>query len=350
MTTPTPLVTVLITTYNYGRFIEQAIDSVLSQDYPLDKVQILVVDDGSTDDTAERVKKYGSRIDYFQKPNGGQASALNLGIEKSQGEIVMLLDADDVFLPGKLARVADAFCHDPAPGMVYHPYTDWDERTNERRDQLWPLISGDARKQPRQFFQFTPQPTSCIAFRRSDLAPLLPIPQHILMLADCFLVYLVPLLSPVVALPERLILHRIHGTNYFCVDEKQAGVETQRRKLHEWQIVYDAMRRWLESNGYTRKDFIVRRYRDVWYLAEQTISFSIKPPGRLQFFWYELRQNHSQSPIQSWRLTTFKYLFAFFALGLGYKRAERFYDWRARVFGGLERAIRFLAPLRRNSI
>ena len=67
----TPVITVLITAYNYGQFIEQAIDSILSQDYPADKTQILVVDDGSTDDTSERVKRYGSRIDYFQKPNGG---------------------------------------------------------------------------------------------------------------------------------------------------------------------------------------------------------------------------------------------------------------------------------------
>src|SRR5229473_6986834 len=108
----TPLVTVLITTYNYGRFIEEAIDSVFSQEYPPDKIQILVVDDGSTDDTSERIKKYGSRIEYFYKPNGGQASALNFGIAKARGEIVTLLDADDFFLPGKLARVVEAFQRD----------------------------------------------------------------------------------------------------------------------------------------------------------------------------------------------------------------------------------------------
>jgi glycosyltransferase involved in cell wall biosynthesis len=74
-----PYVSVLIDTYNYGRFIEQAIESVLSQDFTMERVEILVVDDGSTDDTEERVKKYGAKIRYLRKENGGQASAFNLG-------------------------------------------------------------------------------------------------------------------------------------------------------------------------------------------------------------------------------------------------------------------------------
>src|SRR5262249_10020117 len=120
-----PYVTVLITTYNYGRFIEQAIESVLSQVYPADRVQIVVVDDGSTDDTWEVVKKYGSRIEYYLKENGGQATALNLGFEKANGEIVALLDADDLFLPEKLRRIGEAFERDLRLGMVYHQTREW---------------------------------------------------------------------------------------------------------------------------------------------------------------------------------------------------------------------------------
>src|SRR5580692_197518 len=111
--TPQPLITVLIDTYNYGRFIEEAINSVFSQDFSMERVQVLVVDDGSTDDTAERVKKYGSRIEYFYKPNGGQGTALNEGFALARGEIVVLLDADDYFLPGKLRRVAEEFQNYP---------------------------------------------------------------------------------------------------------------------------------------------------------------------------------------------------------------------------------------------
>src|SRR5260370_19883404 len=109
-----PLTTVLIDTYNYGRFIEQAIDSVLSQDLPPDQLEIVVVDDGSTDDTAERVRKYGSRIQYLHKENGGQASAFNAGFAHARGELIVLLDADDFFLPGKLNRIVAAISTHPA--------------------------------------------------------------------------------------------------------------------------------------------------------------------------------------------------------------------------------------------
>src|ERR1700724_870289 len=119
-----------MTAYNYGRFIEKAIDSVLAQDFPLDQVEIIVVDDGSTDDTAERVKKYGSKIQYHRKENGGQASALNFGIGKASGEFVTFLDADDFFLPGKLARVVEAFQKNPSIGMVYHKLEVWTQRTD----------------------------------------------------------------------------------------------------------------------------------------------------------------------------------------------------------------------------
>src|ERR1700687_5273333 len=83
-----PYVTALIDTYNQGSFIEEAIDSVLAQDFPADQMEILVVDDGSADDTRERMKKYSDRVRYIYKENGGQASALNRGFAESQGEIV----------------------------------------------------------------------------------------------------------------------------------------------------------------------------------------------------------------------------------------------------------------------
>ena len=88
-------VSVIIDTYNYGSFIEESIDSVLSQEFPRDRMEVLVVDDGSTDDTAERVKKYGSQVEYLYKPNGGQAAAFNWGLNRARGEIVFFLDADD---------------------------------------------------------------------------------------------------------------------------------------------------------------------------------------------------------------------------------------------------------------
>jgi len=103
-----PFFTVLIDTYNYGEYIEQAVSSALAQDFPGEQREILVVDDGSTDDTQERLRKFGESIRYLWKPNGGQASAFNFGFEHARGEVIALLDADDVRLPGKLRRVIQA--------------------------------------------------------------------------------------------------------------------------------------------------------------------------------------------------------------------------------------------------
>ena len=78
-----PLVTVLIDTYNHERFIERAINSVLDQDMPMDGVEILVVDDGSTDRTPDIVRRFEPRVRLIRKPNGGQASAFNFGFAQA---------------------------------------------------------------------------------------------------------------------------------------------------------------------------------------------------------------------------------------------------------------------------
>src|SRR6266478_140362 len=104
-----PFATALIDTYNHERFIEQAIVSVLEQDFPASETEILVVDDGSTDKTPELVRKFAPRVRLLRKINGGQASAFNAGISEARGEIVAFLDGDDWWAPGKLTAVTKAF-------------------------------------------------------------------------------------------------------------------------------------------------------------------------------------------------------------------------------------------------
>src|SRR5580658_2106744 len=98
----TPAVTVLIDTFNHERFIEEAIVSVLEQDFPAAQMEILVVDDGSTDRTPEIVGKFAPRVRSICKSRGGQASAFNKGIPEAQGDIVAFLDGDDWWKKNKL--------------------------------------------------------------------------------------------------------------------------------------------------------------------------------------------------------------------------------------------------------
>ncbi len=96
-------VSVIIPAYNAAKFLSQSIESVLRQ--TLKEIEIIVVDDGSTDETPLVAKSFGDKIRYFRQPNGGPASARNCGLKQANGEFIAFLDADDYFiLPEKLAR------------------------------------------------------------------------------------------------------------------------------------------------------------------------------------------------------------------------------------------------------
>lgn len=109
-------VSVIIPSYNYARYVREAIDSVLAQARP--PLEIIVVDDGSTDDTATVLATYGDRIRVFQQKNQGVAIARNTGIAAARGEYVAFMDADDIWLPRKLELQMARFDADPALGLV----------------------------------------------------------------------------------------------------------------------------------------------------------------------------------------------------------------------------------------
>ena len=105
-------VSVIIPTYNRAHYLSEAIDSILNQDIQDCQIEIIVVDDGSTDNTKEVLKKYGSRVRYIYQDNRGAGPARNRGIDEATGEWICFLDSDDRWLPGKLTlqfKVLDAF-------------------------------------------------------------------------------------------------------------------------------------------------------------------------------------------------------------------------------------------------
>ena len=93
-----PLVSVLVNTYNHERFIAQALQSVLDQDFPASQMEIIVVDDGFTDSTSQIIQAFLPRIRYIRKDNGGQVSAFNAGVCEARGDIVAFLDGVNGFL------------------------------------------------------------------------------------------------------------------------------------------------------------------------------------------------------------------------------------------------------------
>ena len=109
-------VSVIIPAYNGDRYIGEAIEGVLAQTY--DDYEIIVVDDGSTDNTSQVIKQYGDRIKYFNQANQGVAASRNFGLKVSQGKYIAFLDQDDIFLPHKLATQVALLERDGDLGMI----------------------------------------------------------------------------------------------------------------------------------------------------------------------------------------------------------------------------------------
>lgn len=110
-------VSVLVPTFNRSRYLGECLDSLLAQTRP--PLEVIVIDDGSTDDSAQIVREYGARIRYVHKENGGKSSALNLGMRDVAGDFVWIFDDDDVALADSIARRMDVFTAHPELAFVY---------------------------------------------------------------------------------------------------------------------------------------------------------------------------------------------------------------------------------------
>ena len=112
-----PLVSVITPSYNQGAFIRATIESVLSQDYP--DVEYIIMDGGSTDETASVVRDYASRLTFVSEKDRGQSHAINKGFRMARGDILAWLNSDEVYLPGAIRNGVDGFRQDPSAGAVY---------------------------------------------------------------------------------------------------------------------------------------------------------------------------------------------------------------------------------------
>lgn len=213
-----PFVSILIDTYNHERFIEQAIVSVLEQDFPVSDREILVVDDGSTDRTPEIVRKFEPKVRLLRKENGGQASAFNAGIPECSGEIIALLDGDDWWKPSKLRGVCRAFEQEPAVGLVGHGVTQIYEDASEHTETLtrnprFRINGGSGAKLFR--LRKSLLGTSRSAYRSALLQQLLPVPETLQIEADEYLMTLAACQMDVLVLPEALTYYRLHSNNLY---------------------------------------------------------------------------------------------------------------------------------------
>jgi glycosyltransferase involved in cell wall biosynthesis len=322
-----PLIAVLIDTYNYGRYIDDAIHSILTQDFPKEKMQVIIVDDGSTDDTPEKVKKYGSAVQYFWKPNGGQASAFNYGFEKVQTELVTLLDADDYFLPNKISRIAEEFHMHPEAGMIYHRLLRMESSGLIEELPLVP-VSGFVLDDGDKLLTYDLYPTSSLAFRLTVVSRVLPMPSDIRLQADAYLDLLMPLLAPVVGISTPLAVYRVHGHNLFhCAGGEEAA--TRKRRAYEmFMLNHRAAMNWTRANANGLKKKETKVFLSRWPLIWEQDMFRFEPPTRYRFFRSLVKRNWIYRSRQTWRYTILNFMMAIAGLALGYKNAGLLEDWR----------------------
>ncbi len=140
----TPLVSAIIPNYNYSQYLREAIESVLGQTYS--KLEIIVVDDGSEDNSRQIIKSYADKIKPIFQQNQGVAAARNRGVAESNGEYIAFLDADDAWLPEKIEKQVELLISNPELGLVYVNVMEIDgegREINERSDGLSGWVGKD---------------------------------------------------------------------------------------------------------------------------------------------------------------------------------------------------------------
>jgi len=256
-----PKISVVIDNHNYGRFLRETIGSVLAQRLEVPDVEIIVADDGSTDDSRDILKEYAPVVKALLQERQGQATAFNNGLAAATGDIVCLLDSDDVFLPGKLAAVLEAF-QDPKVVCVQHFLQDTDGHLAPvaQRFPNWPArytlndyVAGNT--------EFTA--TSGLAFRRETLNKLLPIPKDLFYYLDDFLTAHSLFFGEIANIPTVYGFHRQHGDNW-CAGGLENPAKLERDFID--RANYGARRdAWLAEKGLKRSPEAVDAEKlDVW--------------------------------------------------------------------------------------
>jgi len=217
---PQPRVSVIMTAYNHEAYVADAIASVLAQDYP--DFEVCIIDDGSTDDTrqriAESIEGATAPIQVIEQKNAGQASALNEGFKATKGDLVAIMDGDDLWAPSKLSRMTRFIADHPDGGVYQHQV---DDGTGHPYRVILPsgdimarwLEDGVLNTAVDPYRVQVNVPTSGLMFRREVLDAVLPIPETLIVCPDFYLFVLGLTHGPLYSEPTTLATWRTHAAN-----------------------------------------------------------------------------------------------------------------------------------------
>ena len=269
---------IVISSYNYGDFLTDAIESACNQTHP--ETKVVVVDDGSTDGSRERLRTFADRVEVVLKSNGGQASAFNAGMERCRGDVVIFLDADDVLRRETAAFAAEAFAAEPGMAKLQFrlAYVDADRHPTGRTKPTAHLDppAGDLRRAELAFpFDLPWLPGGGTAFRAEAVRRLLPIPEREFPRAgaDWYLVHLTALLGSCGWVDRVGADYRVHGRNAYQPQGDRLDLALVRDGILYAAATTRALEDLADELGMERPDPIL----SVSDLAGRLISLRLEP-------------------------------------------------------------------------
>jgi glycosyltransferase involved in cell wall biosynthesis len=242
---------IIINNYNYARFVGQAIESAIMVDWQ-DK-EIIVVDDGSTDESRAVIGAFDDRIIPIFIGNGGQAQAANVGFNRSTGDMVIFLDSDDLLLPSVAKQVVAAW----RPGIAKVQYgVMFVDQTLRSLGVQWPVYTEHdtpelVSRSMRQSGAYRNSPTSGNVWSRDFLVEAFPLPtrEQGLQWIDTYLNKLAPFFGAVVSLTSPQCLYRRHAVNDSAFADAQQYLDRYPRSIQDLDIVVRLANELLRRKG-----------------------------------------------------------------------------------------------------
>jgi glycosyltransferase involved in cell wall biosynthesis len=275
-----PLVSIVISSYNYAQYLPKTINSALGQTYT--NIEVIVVDDGSVDNSPEIIISYGKEIIPILKENGGQGSALNIGFKACRGEIIIFVDSDDYLFPYAVEEVVSAWDSSvskiqyrleliDSEGKYLDTYPSKGISFNSPHEVLPILLKTG---------QYITPVTTGNAFSREFLDEIMPIPEaDFITCPDGYLVILAPLYGEIISIDRCLGAYRKHGNNYhlrpFQSSQEKINTKGFRKVIDHCLTKYRYLRTHAEENGY--RVSLDLGSGDYNYLLNRLASITIEP-------------------------------------------------------------------------
>ena len=266
-------VSIIIPNYNYEKYVAAAIDSALALDWP--DVEVIVVDDGSTDGSREIIHGYGDRIIALFQDNSGQLAACNAGFARSRGDVIIFLDSDDLLQPSVIREIAAVWrpgiskvqfqmrTIDAAGHAVGAYFPQFSVAPTPERIRAWYLATAT----------YPTPPGSGNVYARDFLAKIFPLDNSCGTASDSICLAAAPLLGDVVTIAKPLVSYRVHGRNQGAMLE--LNVARFAREVTRARQRFDYAQRLAKKIGSDMPDSVIDR--GLSYLQYRLASVKLMP-------------------------------------------------------------------------